>query len=369
MIIVNQIIQEARKWLGTVQGSAGHKQIIDGYNSVRPLPVGYTVKYYDHWCSTFITFIFDQLKASDLIGRECGVERHIQIFKQKGIWIENGNIIPQPGDIITYNWDQAWQPNDGYADHIGIVETVSGRTITVIEGNISRMVARRTIQAGNGYIRGYARPKYASTVSSGSSKPAPVQTVKPASTKNTYVVKAGDTLSKIAKNLLGDAKRYSEIVKLNDIAKPNIISIGQVLKIPTSAKLKDVSTIAKEVIANKWGKGKERKIKLEQAGYNYRQVQDEVNRQLGVTTIKLEESATTKKQRKGKWRFNRTVNVRSKPDLKGTIVAKYHANQTVNIEDTVINDGYEWGTYISYSGYRRYVALRPIGQNAYGNWV
>lgn len=88
-----------------------------------------------------------------------------------------------------------------------------------------------------------------------------------------------------------------------------------------------------------------------------------------MTTIKLEESATTKKQRKGKWRFNRTVNVRSKPDLKGTIVAKYHANQTVNIEDTVINDGYEWGTYISYSGYRRYVALRPIGQNAYGNWV
>lgn len=160
MATAQQVLNEARKWLGTTQGTANHKHIIDSYNRITPRPVGYAVSYYDHWCSTFITFIFDQVGASNLIGRECGVERHIGLFKSKGIWIEDGRITPQVGDIITYNWDDSTQPNDGWADHIGIVESVANGKITVIEGNIDRKVGRRVIPVGYGYIRGYARPKY-----------------------------------------------------------------------------------------------------------------------------------------------------------------------------------------------------------------
>lgn len=47
---------------------------------------------------------------------------------------------------------------------------------------------------------------------------------------------------------------------------------------PTSQK--PVIEIAKEVIAGKWGVGQDRVRKLENAGYNYKTVQDEVNRQL-----------------------------------------------------------------------------------------
>lgn len=43
---------------------------------------------------------------------------------------------------------------------------------------------------------------------------------------------------------------------------------------------KTVNELAREVIAGKWGNGAERKRRLEQAGYGYRQVQDEVNRLL-----------------------------------------------------------------------------------------
>lgn len=43
---------------------------------------------------------------------------------------------------------------------------------------------------------------------------------------------------------------------------------------------KSVTTIAKEVIAGKWGNGSDRKKKLESAGYNYNEVQKEVNRLL-----------------------------------------------------------------------------------------
>lgn len=161
MTTVTQILDKARSYLGTVQWDNQHKAIVDKYNSIVPLPVGYQVKYTDDWCDTFITTLAIETGAVDIIGRECGVQRHIDIFKQKGIWLEDGRITPKPGDIITFNWDQNYQNNDGFADHIGIVEKVSGGVITTIEGNTDRACKRRTYNVGNGYIRGYARPKYA----------------------------------------------------------------------------------------------------------------------------------------------------------------------------------------------------------------
>lgn len=43
---------------------------------------------------------------------------------------------------------------------------------------------------------------------------------------------------------------------------------------------KTVAQVAKEVIAGKWGNGKERKNRLEAAGYNYQEVQNKVNQLL-----------------------------------------------------------------------------------------
>ena len=45
-------------------------------------------------------------------------------------------------------------------------------------------------------------------------------------------------------------------------------------------KLKSVDTIAKEVIAGKWGNGADRKARLTKAGYNYKEVQARVNKLL-----------------------------------------------------------------------------------------
>jgi nucleoid-associated protein YgaU len=57
-----------------------------------------------------------------------------------------------------------------------------------------------------------------------------------ASSTRTYTVKAGDTLSKIAKELLGDAKAYSRIFDANrdQLSDPDKIKPGQVLKIPAA---------------------------------------------------------------------------------------------------------------------------------------
>ena len=49
-----------------------------------------------------------------------------------------------------------------------------------------------------------------------------------------YTVQSGDTLSKLAKAHLGDAKRYMEIFNLNkDVLKnPDLIKVGQRIQLP-----------------------------------------------------------------------------------------------------------------------------------------
>ncbi|MCJ7550751.1 MAG: LysM peptidoglycan-binding domain-containing protein [Anaerolineae bacterium] len=50
----------------------------------------------------------------------------------------------------------------------------------------------------------------------------------------TYVVQPGDSLSKIAKQVLGDAGRWPEILEANkdQISNPNMIRVGQELRLP-----------------------------------------------------------------------------------------------------------------------------------------
>ena len=56
--------------------------------------------------------------------------------------------------------------------------------------------------------------------------------------ESTYTVKACDTLSKIAKEKLGDANAYMDIFNANKgvLTDPDKIKPGQVLKIPQTAK-------------------------------------------------------------------------------------------------------------------------------------
>lgn len=175
-ITASQILDTARAWLGYSEANGKHKQIIAVYNSHKPLARGYTVQPNDSWCDTFVSAVFIKAGAVGLIGgTECGVEEHIKIFKSAGIWIEDGTITPKQGDIICYNWNDSTQPNNGYADHIGIVENVAAGQITTIEGNYKDAVGRRVIPVGWGYIRGYARPRYAAETHQGNANAAEPQ--------------------------------------------------------------------------------------------------------------------------------------------------------------------------------------------------
>ena len=158
---LQKVLDVARKYMGVETGTREHKKIVDAYNSVDPKPVGYTATYDDDWCDIFVTTVFQQAGLSDLIGRECGVQRHIGIMEKKGIW--QGRTQPKVGDIVTFDWD-----GGGWADHIGIVESVNNGVITTIEGNSAlyagstakTKVNRKTYNWNSRYIKGYARPAY-----------------------------------------------------------------------------------------------------------------------------------------------------------------------------------------------------------------
>lgn len=262
-------ISVLESWIGFSEANGKHKQIVDIYNAHKPLALGYVVKYTDSWCDVTISAAAIKSNNVDIIGTECGCERHIQIFKDKGIWIEDGTITPIRGDIILYNWDDSTQPNDGFADHIGAVVSVSGNQIKVIEGNKNDAVSYRYIAVGNGNIRGYARPKY--TNSSTSTTPS-----------------TGKSVEEVAKEVLagqwgnGDDRKsrleaagynYQQVqAKVNDLVNAN------------NAPAKTVEQLAKEVLAGTWGNGDDRKKKLEAAGYDYNAVQAKVNELSGSST-------------------------------------------------------------------------------------
>lgn len=110
----------------------------------------------------------------------------------------------------------------------------------------------------------------------------PAQPQKPSTSSGTsetvYTVQRGDTLSGIAAKY---GTTYQKLAQYNGIANPNIISVGQKIKIPgTGTPKKSVDEIAREVIDGKWGNGADRKNRITAAGYDYAAIQKRVNQML-----------------------------------------------------------------------------------------
>lgn len=258
-VTANDVLNVARSWIGYSEANGKFKEILDVYNAHKPLARRYKIKPSDNWCDAFISACAIKANAVDLIGTEVGCEKHVEIFKSKGIWIEDGTIKPQVGDIIVFNWDENSQNNNGFSDHIGIVEQQYGNTIICIEGNKGEKVDRRTIHVGWGYIRGFARPRYDEVgTPSGKVNKKSIDTVAKEVIQGAWGTGA---LRKTA--LIKAGYNYEEVQnKVNELLEKN---------------KKSILAVAKEVIAGKWGDGKNRKSALTKAGYDYEAVQNKVN--------------------------------------------------------------------------------------------
>src|SRR5690625_1419237 len=244
------VLNLARSYIGMQQGDGRHKDLINKYNAIKPLPIGYPMKYSDDWCSAFVTVIGDITNTSKYIGCECSVQRFIAIFKNKGIW----RVLQKPvaGDIVVFDWQK-----NGWADHIGFVEEVNGNRIITIEGNTSRCVARRSYPWNDWRIAGYARPKYPS------SEKSPSKSIQNIANE---VIRGDWGNGEEQTNRLTNAGHNAQVIQKE---------VNKLLKNTNKRKLSE--TIAREVIQGKWGNGDKRQKLLTEAGYNYTTIQKIVN--------------------------------------------------------------------------------------------
>lgn len=139
---LNDFIKKAQSFIGVKEGTAKHREIIDKYNTLSPLPRGYKVTYNDAWCATFVSFI-GMVTGVKNFPYECGCQ---EMFN-KGNKTSNASV----GALVFYDWSGT----KNHATHVGIVEKIEGNNIIVIEGNKDDSVSRRTISKTDPSIYGY----------------------------------------------------------------------------------------------------------------------------------------------------------------------------------------------------------------------
>lgn len=161
--IREKVVAAAKAWLGCNEADGSHRQIVDVYNSHRPLARGYALKYTDAWCAGFVSAVAIKLGLADIMPTEVGVGNMIELYRKLGRWQESDSYVPKPGDVIMYAWGDNGVGNcTSGASHVGIVVSCDGKTITVIEGNKANAVGYREIAVNGRYIRGFGLPDYAS---------------------------------------------------------------------------------------------------------------------------------------------------------------------------------------------------------------
>ena len=218
------------------RGSAGHKQILATFNAVYK---GYTMTVTDPHCATTVSAAFIATKLTDIFPCvECSCNRMIELAKKAGIWIERDDYVPDTGDCVMYDWDDnGVGDNKGVADHVGLVVSVSGNNIDVIEGNMSGgKVGHRTIKVNDKFIRGFIAPKYASkATASGATTTAPAT---PKTTKATDI-KVGDKV-KVTNAVTYDGKKFKTYKDEYDVIEVKgdrvVIGIGKTVTAAVAAE-------------------------------------------------------------------------------------------------------------------------------------
>jgi hypothetical protein len=163
--IRQKVVDTALSLLGIREGTTEHKEmIVDVYNSLHTLPRGHTLTTRDAWCAATMTVIGIMLGIPHVILPECSCVKMIELYRRAGRWEERDDYVPRPGDLVMYDWDATSGECTGSPDHVGMVVSVNGKTIRVIEGNYDNQVKTRDICVEYIKTRGFCLPDYASLV-------------------------------------------------------------------------------------------------------------------------------------------------------------------------------------------------------------
>lgn len=210
----DNIIRVAKSYIGTCEGSSNHADIIHMFNTVKPL--GYTAKRSDPWCAEFVS--------------ACAIQAFGKKTALKYFPLSAGcpMMIKRAKQLGIWNEDDAYKPKKG--DFILYDWEDSGK--------------------GN----------------------------------NTGIPNHVGICEKIKDGVITVIEgNYSDKVKRRQIKINGRFIRGFITphydEIPTGKiELKPVQDIALEVIKGDWGNGEQRKKALVAAGYDYNEIQKEVNR-------------------------------------------------------------------------------------------
>lgn len=265
-----QVVATAEAWLGAKTGSAQHKEILKLYNAQRPLPRGTQMQENWAWCAVFVSAVALKLGYRDIMPTEMSCHQMILLYKQLGRWIENDAYVPAAGDVIFYDWQDGTNytatDNTGTPDHVGIVTFCDGKSIHVIEGNVSNKVGTRVLEVNGRYIRGFGIPDFASKA-----------------TEEEPVVEP-DIVNDLARRIATEIRdsgldaavvlaRVTALLgaKPTEPEKPAEAPAEPEKKTTTTA---EIDAMARDVIRGKYGNGARRRALL---GDNYAAVQKRVN--------------------------------------------------------------------------------------------
>lgn len=174
---------------------------------------------------TFINGNYDALISK-------GCTQMLTFYEAKG-WKLSNNEPAMPGDIILYEWYEDEGPADG-VDHVGIIEWVEGadpdtQVLHVIEGNWGNNVSRTTYNYRDYRVWAICRPNY----DLGGEDPDYEEFGPDYTEFENYSVVYGDTLGEIA---VRHGFTVSELLTCNDIPNPNLLHVGDIIKIPITGR-------------------------------------------------------------------------------------------------------------------------------------
>ena len=151
-----KLIEAMESFKGAKTGNAKHKEIIDIYNSCKPLPRGVKMKESYPWCCATVSSAVIKAGLQDKIPRECSCGKLLNLMKEAGMWVESDSFVPTPGDFLIYDWGDSGKGDDGEGhDHIGMVKSVTGKQMIVMEGNKGGAWGTRKVSVNGKYIRGF----------------------------------------------------------------------------------------------------------------------------------------------------------------------------------------------------------------------
>lgn len=220
MTIIEKAISIALAEIGTCEPT-GDDKYIKVYNTLTGAGFSMTVA----WCAIFVTWVmYTAGVAKTIVPYFASCDVGMNWFKNKNQFKKakayGGTYTPQAGDIVFFS--SKYDQSD--STHVGIVTGTSGNTLKTIEGNTSDAVHERSYDLSDKYILGYGVPAYGVTTTTTSIADS-------TSGYKTHTVVKGDTLWGLAQKYLGSGTRYKEFMTLNSLTSTTI-HVGLVLLIP-----------------------------------------------------------------------------------------------------------------------------------------